>query len=191
MLRRYVHGPGSDEPLVWYEGSGTSDRRFLHADERGSVVAVTNSSGTTPNVNGYNEYGIPSSGNTGRFQYTGQTWLPELGMYYYKARIYSPTLGRFMQTDPAGYAAGMNLYDYVGGDPVNRTDPSGLCIIENWTMHIFNGQGQDLGPEPGSGWVVFVHCERAFSLHLAGGNFFSSDGGSSDGTNGSDFETSR
>ena len=49
MLRRYVHGPGTDEPLVWYEGSGTSDRRFLHADERGSVVAVTNSSGTTLN----------------------------------------------------------------------------------------------------------------------------------------------
>ncbi|HEX8482908.1 MAG TPA: hypothetical protein VF650_13480 [Allosphingosinicella sp.] len=39
MLRRYVHGPGTDEPLVWYEGSGTSDRRFLHTDERGSVGA--------------------------------------------------------------------------------------------------------------------------------------------------------
>ncbi len=127
MLRRYVHGPGSDEPLVWYEGSGTSDRRFLHADERGSVVAVTNSSGTTLNVNGYNEYGIPSSGNTGRFQYTGQTWLPELGMHYYKARIYSPTLGRFMQPDPIGYGAGMNLYAYVRGDPVNFTDPLGLA----------------------------------------------------------------
>lgn len=48
MLRRYVHGPGSDEPLVWYEGSATSDRRFLHSDERGSVAAVTNSSGTPP-----------------------------------------------------------------------------------------------------------------------------------------------
>src|SRR3546814_18973227 len=34
----------------------------------------------------------------------GQTWLPEVGMWYYKARIYSPTLGRFMQTDPLGYA---------------------------------------------------------------------------------------
>ena len=42
LLRRYVYGPGDDEPLVWYEGSGTSDRRWLHADERGSVVAVTN-----------------------------------------------------------------------------------------------------------------------------------------------------
>ncbi|MEP5724849.1 MAG: RHS repeat-associated core domain-containing protein [Erythrobacter sp.] len=38
----------------------------------------------------------------GRFRYTGQAWLPELEMYYYKARIYSPKLGRFLQTDPIG-----------------------------------------------------------------------------------------
>ena len=152
MLRRYVHGPGTDEPLVWYEGSGTSDRRFLHADERGSVVAVTNSSGTALNVNGYDEYGIPSSGNAGRFQYTGQTWLPELGMYYYKARIYSPTLGRFLQTDPIGYGDGMNLYAYVGGDPVNFRDPTGACMRLTWSMHDYTSGGEDLGEVPDSRW---------------------------------------
>ena len=102
MLRRYVHGPGVDEPLAWYEGSGTSDRRFLHKDERGSIAAVTNSSGGVIATNAYDEYGIPASTNLGRFQYTGQTWLPELGMYHYKARIYSPTLGRFLRRTRAG-----------------------------------------------------------------------------------------
>jgi RHS repeat-associated protein len=130
LLRRYVHGPADDDPLVWYEGAGTTDRRWLHADERGSITGVSNSAGTSIAINAYDEYGIPASTNMGRFGYTGQTWLPEVGLNYYKARIYSPTLGRFMQTDPIGYKAGINWYDYVDGDPVNHTDPTGTELFD-------------------------------------------------------------
>jgi RHS repeat-associated protein len=52
-------------------------------------------------------------------------WVSELGMYFYKTRAYSPTLGRFMQTDSIGYGDGMNWYAYTHNDPVNGTDPSG------------------------------------------------------------------
>ncbi len=128
LLKRYVSAPGMDDPLVWYEGAGTADRRFLVPDERGSIIAVTNASGApiANGINSYDEFGIPGANNSGRFQYTGQAWLPEAGLYYYKARMYSPSLGRFLQPDPIGYGDGMNMYAYVGNDPINATDPLGL-----------------------------------------------------------------
>src|SRR5687768_13807633 len=54
------------------------------------------------------------------------------GLYYYRARYYNPTLGRFISEDPIGFAGGdANLYAYVGNDPISYKDPSGLLGLED------------------------------------------------------------
>jgi RHS repeat-associated protein len=130
VLRRYVHGAGVDEPVLWWEGSGTTDGRSLLADRQGSIIATAPLAGGTSAVSlyTYGPYGERTSWGGSRFAYTGQIALAEASLYHYKARAYDPSRGWFLQTDPVGYDAGdFNLYAYVGGDPVNKADPTGLC----------------------------------------------------------------
>jgi len=125
LQRRYVHGENIDEPLIWYEGESTANKSWLYADHLGSVVAAAQASGTASALYTYGPFGEPDVDAGVRFRFTGQQYLSELGLSYFKARFYSPSLGRFLQTDPVGHTDELNLHTYANNDPINATDPTG------------------------------------------------------------------
>jgi RHS repeat-associated protein len=108
-------------------GDGSKEIVYVHHDMKGSTVALTvpGSSGPAETYT-YSDYGAPQSGSWLAYQYAGYRYDSETGLYSMPARSYSPALGRFLQSDPAGFQGGFNLYAYAGNDPVNLIDPTGL-----------------------------------------------------------------
>jgi RHS repeat-associated protein len=126
IQRWYAYGLGSNDVLSQMNVvAGT--RATLVPDIQGSVIGSMDSSSGVLSKSGYLPYGRSASA-LGTFGYTAQRIDPEIGgMYYYRARHYSPAWGRFLQTDPIGYRGGLNLFAYVGNDPLNLLDPMGLA----------------------------------------------------------------
>jgi RHS repeat-associated protein len=101
---------------------------YYHFDALGSVVALTDGDANTVEVYEYDVYGrvgATDANHPNRFMFTGRELDKETGLYYYRARYYNAEIGRFLQTDPVGYGAGMNLYRYCRNNPVGSVDPSG------------------------------------------------------------------
>jgi RHS repeat-associated protein len=116
---------GVDEIFTRTDSAGT--RNFL-GDALGSTLALTDSTGTVQTQYSYEPFGkttATGSASSSTFQYTGRE-NDGTGMYYYRARYYNPTLGRFISEDPAGLGGGdANFYVYAGNGPADYIDPSG------------------------------------------------------------------
>jgi RHS repeat-associated protein len=113
-----------DEVYALVTSSATTS--FLR-DGVNSSVALTSSSATISANYYYSPYG--DSARTGSsstpLEFTGRENDGTTGLYYYRARYYSPQLGRFISEDPLGLVAGTNFYAYVGGNPISQSDPTG------------------------------------------------------------------
>ncbi|MCE9588884.1 MAG: RHS repeat-associated core domain-containing protein [Verrucomicrobia bacterium] len=109
------------------------------------MTTITDSTGAMQERYTYDVYGTAAitdgagnvltvSGQGNRFLFTGRELISQIGIYDYRNRVYSATLGRFLQTDPIRFQAGdINIYRYVGNGPVNGIDPSGEC---QWESHL-------------------------------------------------------
>ena len=140
VLATYVHGAKEDELLTRTDSSGNTV--YYHHNALGSVTDLTNASGAVVEKYKYDAFGAPTittasggaltlSAYGNRFMFTGREYLAELGLYDYRNRDYSPSLGRFIQTDPLRFSAGdMNIYRYCGNNPINASDPTGMrCAL--------------------------------------------------------------
>ena len=125
LIQRFIYGPGVDERIALVRADG--QREFYHLNHQGSTVGISDDTGTLTNSFSYDPFGHSIDSSDGNpYRFTGRRLDPETGLYYYRARYYSPELGRFLQADPLGYGDGMNMYAYVGNSPVVFTDPQGL-----------------------------------------------------------------
>ncbi len=125
-----VYGP-QGTPI--YQVTATGDVMYFHQDHLGSIRLVTNANGTTKGTLTYNAYGKIKTNTIGWLQeqpllgYNSQYHDPETGYIYLRARHYDPTTSQFTTVDPL-VAVTEEPYGYVGGDPENGVDPSGLCL---------------------------------------------------------------
>ena len=133
IVARYTHGPGIDEPLIMerdLDSNATfedSERFFYHADGLGSVTELTDSTGTVVQTYVYDSFGqiVQQVGTLANpYTYTGREFDTESGLYHHRARYYDPATGRFSSEDP--FFVSLNLYTYVGNNPIVFADPSGL-----------------------------------------------------------------
>lgn len=146
-----ILGGGLDEFFGRTESSGTTTPLV---DALGSPIALADSSGAVQTQYTYDPFGstsITGTSSTNPSQYTGRE-NDGTGLYYYRARYYSPSMQRFISEDPMGLLAGINIYAYANNNPVSFADPSGMSPLGDFfggLMRATNPLARDPSDRPG------------------------------------------
>jgi RHS repeat-associated protein len=133
----FIYGPGG-RPIQ--QISTEESPTYIHHDHLGSSRLLTGASGEVSAALSYGPYGglegKSGSGST-PLGFAGQYTDEASGLQYLRARFYDPATGQFMSRDPIGSLT-RAPYSYVGDNPVNMVDPSGLCGIDpgDWLENI-------------------------------------------------------
>jgi RHS repeat-associated protein len=129
-LQAYTHAPGVDYPLaVQNVPAGPSAVHYFIMDDPGHVSGLLNTSGGIAAQYRYGPFGRMEASFNGvqqSLKFMGRELDATTGLYYVRARWYDPASARFISSDPIGLEGGLNTYAYVGNNPMNGRDPSGL-----------------------------------------------------------------
>ena len=148
LQAKFLRGSVIDEVInaYQYDSSGNWVNTTYHHDAQTSVIGLSGHNGDVYNLTAYAPFGETEqeAGPIKNFlKYTGREQDQDSGLYYYRARYYDPTIGRFISEDPKGFAgSGVNWYAYTNNNPLNANDPTGLDtqITIGYTHTIAPGQ---------------------------------------------------
>jgi len=141
MLRKFIYGPGIDEPIIIIDVSDNNAVYYYHFDGLGSVAAISDDGGQMTEKYEYDVFGgttikdasdnvLTESAIGNPYGFTGRRLDTETDNYYYRMRYYNPDIGRFLQPDPAYAYSSMGLYHYCWNNSINWIDPFGLWTEE-------------------------------------------------------------
>ena len=146
---------------------------------------MTDDAGAVVNTYSYDAYGNLTDWNDvvpNPFRFVGMFGVMDdgNGLLYMRARYYDPEVGRFISKDPIGFAGGVNLYNYVGGNPVNWIDPQGLVnwssVLTGGAVIVAGGATTAVGLLTGNPLITAAGIKTvAFGLPITIGGFLDAD----------------
>jgi RHS repeat-associated protein len=154
LIACYTQSLGIDEPVAMLRGNTMS---YYQADGLGSVTSLSDSKGNLVSTYEYDSFGnlLASTGSIPNpFRFTGREFDAETHLYFYRARYYDPSIGRFISEDPIQFGGGINFYRYAFNNPINFIDPWGLIWVtaghdyhgvKNWGRWYLNRWGSQIG----------------------------------------------